>query len=450
MRLESWLFTAVLFFLPAVTTRKSTCFRPQSKCCRTLILLLTRIRSRLRAPARRIWNMRARTTNMWGRRRAVLLGTAEDEIKARETLHRFIASMDVYSTLSEEVKALFRQGALGPAGDADGDGWPNSIELARGTNQFDSSDAPDRTVDSDADGFSDSWELHERTSPADTTETPSNRQEKDSDGDGQADGYERLMHTNPFDGLDFYFLNGLLRDMDGDGFSDSFETANGTSKIQSVDTPVNKTDTDGDGESDFYELLNGTNPQDRMDTHETKLDEDRDGESNSLELANSTNPNDPVSNSRLDIDGDGLPDKIETAAGSNAFDSADLPGGLDTDGDGESDSFERLHGSNPNNKDDSSATMVDTDQDGESDDYEKANGTDPMNAKDNSKTDTDSDGISDVVENQLGTDFDVVDSDGDGFSDGEELKLGTDPKSNASKPAATPEDSDGDGIPNDL
>ncbi len=50
--------------------------------------------------------------------------------------------------------------------------------------------------------------------------------------------------------------------------------------------------------------------------------------------------------------------------------------------------------------------------------------------------DSDNDGLTDVVEDNLGTDSENPDSDGDGLSDGEEIYYGTDPLN---------EDSDGDG-----
>ena len=69
------------------------------------------------------------------------------------------------------------------------------------------------------------------------------------------------------------------------------------------------------------------------------------------------------------------------------------------------------------------------DPNGNTDDEEDTT-TDPFE-------DSDNDGLTDVVENNLGTDAENPDSDGDGLSDGEEIYYGTDPLN---------EDSDGDGV----
>ncbi len=69
--------------------------------------------------------------------------------------------------------------------------------------------------------------------------------------------------------------------------------------------------------------------------------------------------------------------------------------------------------------------------------------------------DTDDDGLSDGIEDGLGTDPDNADTDGDGFTDSEEVNsLGTDPLDPADpsddvdevSPGGVVEDADGDGL----
>ncbi|WP_052843589.1 Rib/alpha-like domain-containing protein [Corynebacterium epidermidicanis] len=76
-------------------------------------------------------------------------------------------------------------------------------------------------------------------------------------------------------------------------------------------------------------------------------------------------------------------------------------------------------------------TPVDTDGDGLSDDVENAIGTDPKNP------DTDGDGLTDGEEIKYGTDPKDPDTDDDGVEDGQEVLDGTDPKNS---------DTDGDGL----
>lgn len=93
--------------------------------------------------------------------------------------------------------------------------------------------------------------------------------------------------------------------------------------------------------------------------------------------------------------------------------------GPDTDGDGLSDSVEDALGTDPNNPD--------TDGDGLNDLFEVTHGFDPLVMNDPSE-DPDDDGLTNLAEQAAGTDPRLADTDGDGLSDGEEVNVhGTDP-----------------------
>ena len=111
-------------------------------------------------------------------------------------------------------------------------------------------------------------------------------------------------------------------------------------------------------------------------------------------------------------------DEVKLPESDNAVD-----GSIDSDGDGISDVEEEENGTDPEN--------ADSDGDGLSDAEESENGTDP------NSSDSDDDGISDSDELNDGTDPNNSDSDGDGVNDGDELENGTDPNNS---------DSDGDGL----
>jgi protocatechuate 3,4-dioxygenase beta subunit len=112
--------------------------------------------------------------------------------------------------------------------DSDGDGMPDSWEIANGLNPYDPTDAG---LDPDGDGLTNLQEYQLGTNP----------HVADTDGDGLSDGQEIALGTNP-----------LLADTDGDGLTDGQEVALGTN-------PLNP-DTDGDGIPDGIEVKIGTNP----------------------------------------------------------------------------------------------------------------------------------------------------------------------------------------------
>ncbi len=119
----------------------------------------------------------------------------------------------------------------------------------------------------------------------------------------------------------------------------------------------------------------------------------------------------------VDSDGDGLPDDLERAIGTN-------PLSVDTDGDGFSDLLEyrfRTSGFDPLNPDDADCALPDD------------------------RGDTDGDGVLNCEERFLGTSRFLADTDGDGLPDGVELRAGTDPTH-----ADVIEDTDQDGTSNQL
>ena len=165
--------------------------------------------------------------------------------------------------------------------------------------------------------------------------------------------------------------------------------------------------------------------------------------------------------SRMDFDGDGLPDLLEFSSGTNPFSS-------DSDGDGLPDGWEVEYGLDPlsttgNNGAagdpdmdglenslecalGASPLLADTDEDGIDDYSEWLNGTSPARA------DTDLDGISDNDEYSYMTNPLQPDSDGDGMDDGWELEYGFDPCTDNSQTLRTDDDADadpdGDGLTN--
>ncbi|WP_290518071.1 Ig-like domain-containing protein [Alcanivorax sp.] len=222
----------------------------------------------------------------------------------------------------------------------------------------------------------------------------------------------------------------LVPDTDGDGLSDLREVLLGTDP--------NNQDTDGDGLLDGFEFSNALDPNDPSDA---SLDSDSDGLNNLQEQTHGTDPN------NQDTDDDGLSDADEIMTyGSNPLNADTDADGIDdgreandtltdlllsdTDSDGLSDGDEVYFlNTDP--------LVSDSDGDGLPDGFEVDNDLNPMNASDAS-LDSDSDGLTNLEEFNLGTDFNDADSDNDGLIDGDEVNVhGTNPLAS---------DSDNDGI----
>ncbi|MGD8567080.1 MAG: hypothetical protein PVJ39_03165 [Gammaproteobacteria bacterium] len=123
-----------------------------------------------------------------------------------------------------------------------------------------------------------------------------------------------------------------------------------------------------------------------------------------------------------DTDTDGLNDGLEVE---EYFTDPRI---ADTDGDGFLDGVEAINDSDPTDSD-SKPVSQDLDHDGLSNVQEQQQGTDPQ------RVDTDFDGLNDREEiEHYFTDPKLVDTDGDSYWDGEEVTAGTDPGDPASHP----------------
>lgn len=271
-----------------------------------------------------------------------------------------------------------------------------------------------RELDSDSDGLEDGNELFMNLDPynSDTdsdglldgdevVKYHSNPDNRDTDADGLGDAEEIAAGSDiqtpdtdgdgELDGVDTDLMSG---DSDNDGIPDRFERRIGTK----IDNP----DTDGDGVSDGDELLQYvTNPLGEGWRHDT----DGDGLMDVDEVFYRTN------GLLADTDGDGFKDGEEVDSLMNPLGEGDM----DLDNDGLSDKIELTHGTSP--------TKKDTNNDGVSD-YEAINsGIDAVS------DDTDHDGLTNIYESRLGYDMLDPDMDKDGVSDGDEVrKYYTDPK----------------------
>ena len=201
--------------------------------------------------------------------------------------------------------------------DLDGDGTPDSLDLDRdgdGTPDVDDAfpDDPTAAVDSNNDGIPDA-------------------QQADDDGDGVSDWVELSNGTNP-----------RLADTDGDGIDDGSDPC-----------PLSPSGVDQDGDG-------VCTPQDECDLDPLGVtDLNDDGECDATDD---------------DDDGDGIPDAVELAAGSDPRDPASVPLDLaqsdpygDYDRDGLWNTTEAFFGLSP--------FHADTDGDGVVDSLELANGT---------------------------------------------------------------------------
>ncbi len=304
--------------------------------------------------------------------------------------------------------------------DDDGDGRPTADEDANEDGDGNPATAP---TDVDGDGVPDYLDADDRGGP-----------EGDIDGDGLANGEEAEHGTDP-----------ARADTDGDGVNDGSEVGAGSDPLDDRSF----VDADGDLVPDAVEADEGTDPVNA----DSFADGDGGGTADHVETVTyrtfglpPTRIADP-GDDRRDLDGDGLPDRLEIGSGSSA-DDPDSPtdaGGGDDNGNGISNAVEAFLATLGIEAVDAAS---DRDRDGYPDAAEVALGLDPIQA---SERDTDGDGVPDVIEAFAGADIDgASDSDGDGVPDAREIALGSDTLDANSPIANGAADDDGDGISNAI
>jgi hypothetical protein len=326
--------------------------------------------------------------------------------------------------------------------DTDGDGLSDDEEKTIGTNPND--------ADSDDDGVADGAEPN----PSDDADGDGliNPLDPDSDNDGLLDGTELGITTanKDTDEKKGNFVpdadpttttNPLLADTDGGSVSDGAEDPNHNGKLDAderdpndpADDVTKPTDTDGDGLSDDEEETIGTNPNDADSDDDGAIDGAEPNPSSDSDGDGLINPLDPDSDNDGILDGTELgvtvPDADTDLAAKHFVADADpatttLPLVRDTDKGGVGDGSE------------------DVNFNGKVDANEK-NPLDPADDKD--IADGDKDGLSDSVEDELGTDPADADSDDDGVIDGLEPNPGIDTDGDGKIDALDP-DSDDDGL----
>jgi hypothetical protein len=169
--------------------------------------------------------------------------------------------------------------------DTDGDGLTDGEEVELGTDPL--------SADTDADGISDGDEVELGTDPLNV----------DTDGDILYDGGELLYGTDP-----------LNPDTDGDGISDGNE-------VYFYETDPTNPDTDGDGINDFDDpdTVSGGSSAGASGLASSNADSDNDGLLDRQEPRYGTNP------LVWDVDGDGVNDSNEIAAGSDPLNRQSYP-----------------------------------------------------------------------------------------------------------------------------
>ncbi|GAB5552916.1 MAG: hypothetical protein Sapg2KO_25070 [Saprospiraceae bacterium] len=299
-----------------------------------------------------------------------------------------------------------------PNSDSDGDGVPDRVENAEGTDP----NNPANFLDSDQDNTPDYVEIED------------NYPSSDVDQDGVIDGIE--TPSDPY------------ADADNDGIPAYLDDNDNNPAIGNLDgEPETAFDTDDNGIADFQDPTNDT---------------DGDGVPNNIELGEGTNPNNPTSFVDSDDDGTSDYEEVTTDFPNGDADDDGSPDGnetglsnpyADADGDGvpayldDNDNNPAIGNTNgqPEPAFDPDMNGIadfqdmggDSDGDGVPNQVEDAEGTDPNDIND--FQDSDFDGIPDYVE--LENNYPTSDADGDGVEDGDEA--GLDPY----------EDGDNDGVP---
>ncbi len=351
---------------------------------------------------------------------------------------------------------------------------PNAPDCSTMTNRCECASGAAQCQDSDGDGISDGGEDKLGTDPRDA----------DTDDDGTRDGAELAPDQDPDnDGL----INALDADSDNDALFDGTEQGfdcegpgvDKTRKRCKADadrgmTTTNPTqaDTDRGGVTDGSEDSNldgrvdagETNPNQGSD--DRREDQDGDGSSDRTEMTLRSDPAD------ADSDDDGTPDGLEA----NPSEDTDLDGRInvldvDSDDDALFDGTEAGRGCSDMSTDSSrghckpdadqgrtktSPLLADTDRGSVRDGSEDSDGNGAFDTgeldptvghgdDDKNATDTDRDGLSDDLEERVGTDPNDADTDDDGVKDGSEPNPVDDHDGDGKINALDP-DSDDDGV----
>ncbi len=323
-------------------------------------------------------------------------------------------------------------GLLDGEEDLNKNGKVDSIDPADWNNGNGPGETDPLVQDTDGGGIWDSTEVWAKRNPLDPSDDSST---SDADNDGLTDTQEIMIGTDPLDpdsdddGLidgkevNVYHTNPLESDTDNDNITDGEEVYKGADGYK---TNPNDWDTDNDTLGDWAEIyVHNTDPT-MMDTDLDKLPDNYEIKvvyTNSTvdwdddgEIDYKTDPNNP------DTDDGGIKDGDEVWNGFDPLNEFDDTFLKDDDNDGLTNLKEEEHGTDPNNPD--------TDYDGITDGEEVIEGSDgyitePLN------NDTDNDGLLDgeEVDAKYGykTNPTNNDTDGDFLLDKEELEIGTNP-----------------------
>ena len=305
--------------------------------------------------------------------------------------------------------------------DTDGDGKPNKDE---------SDEDSDKITDDDGDGIPDIIDRDDEDGPKGDKDGDGiiNEEDPDADGDGVSNDDEKEAGLDP-----------LNPDTDGDGTNDGDEDTDGDGKKNKDESEVPEgpvTDNDGDGLGDTG--VTDKDPEDgQADITDGPLTNDTDGDG----IEDAVDP---------DIDGDGVNNSDEKAAGTDPYNP-------DTDGDGTNDGDEDADGDGKTNAEESDPTVdesKDSDGDGIPDIIDRDDEDGPKGDKDGDgiineeDPDADGDGVSNDDEKAACLDPLNPDTDGDGTNDGDE-DTDEDGKTNAEEsevPEGSVTDEDGDGL----